>query len=48
MSIESDSAACDKGPERMEDSVAIFIVPFILALGIAVFFVMVEVFTHVL
>ena len=48
MNSESDFAVCDEAQERIEDSVAIFIIPFILALGVAAFFVMMEIFTHVL
>ncbi len=48
MNSESDLAGRDEAQETMEDSVAIFIVPFILALGVAVFFVMMEIFKHVL
>jgi len=48
MSSESDLAGRNEAQETMEDSVAIFIIPFILALGVAVFFVMMEIFTHIL
>ncbi len=48
MNSESGFAARNEARETMEDSVAIFIVPFILALGVAVFFVMMEIFKHVL
>jgi len=48
MNDESDFEASDEAQDTMEDSLAIFIIPFILALGVSVFFVTMEIFRHVL
>ena len=48
MNDESDFAVGDEAQDTMEDSLAIFIIPFILALGVSVFFVTMQIFKQVL
>ncbi|MBN2209391.1 MAG: hypothetical protein JW759_08865 [Candidatus Coatesbacteria bacterium] len=48
MNSDSDLAGGEETQDTMEDSLAVFIVPFILALGVSVFFVTMEIFRQVL
>ena len=48
MNSESGFAASSEARETEEGSVAIFAVPFILALGVTVFFILTELFRQVL